>query len=291
MDLTQQHAAGIEYLGMVTDLLQRSRLALPYGGVWEAADLQWAWRKDQHPDPAMATFWIDESERAIGGAVITDWGEHLGCDLIVHPGARELLSTMWPNLLEGLAHLPGRACEMSLRDDDGVAIGLASEAGFVAVGATYVSNWLDATNRPPVTDVATGYRLRSRAEAHDRPHHMIPRNGEHVERHLRECSLYDPSLDLFIEAPDGSVAAYGLFWPDLVTGVGLIEPMRTEDAHQGHGLARHILTAGIEGLARAGCERMKITYVDDNPVSEHVYLSSGFRPGDTARTYRRPGAA
>ena len=82
MDLTEQHAAGIEYLGMVTDLLQRT--------VWHcrrwsgSADLQWAWRKDQHPDPAMATFWIDETDRAIGGAVIMDWGESWGADVILH---------------------------------------------------------------------------------------------------------------------------------------------------------------------------------------------------------------
>jgi GNAT superfamily N-acetyltransferase len=286
--LTEQHATGLDYLETVTDLLQRIRLATPDGGVWEAADMQWAWRKDQHRDPAMATFWIDDSGRAVGGAVIMDWGEFVGCELLVHPKVGDLLPTMWSTTVDTLTRLRSRVIEMSLRDDDPVGISLASEAGFVAVGATYVSCWLDAANRPAVTQLAGGYTLYSRADAPDRPHHMIRRNGTHVERYLRDCSLYDPSLDLFVEAPDGSVAAYGLFWPDAITGVGLVEPMRTEDAHQGHGLARHILTAGVDGLARAGCERIKITYVDDNPVSEHVYLSTGFRPGDNARTYRRP---
>ena len=82
----------------------------------------------------------------------------------------------------------------------------------------------------------------------------------------------------FVEAPDGSVAAYGLFWPDPVTGVGLVEPMRTEDEHQNRGLARHILTAGVERLAASGCTRMKITYMDDNPASKHIYRSAGFQP-------------
>ena len=116
---------------------------------------------------------------------------------------------------------------------------------------------------------------------------MIKRSGEHVAERLSECSLYDPSMDLFVEAPDGSVAAYGLFWPDPVTGVGLVEPMRTEEAHQNRGLARHILTAGVERLAESGCTRMKITYMDDNPTSKHIYRSTGFRPADTARSYRR----
>ena len=147
---------------------------------------------------------------------------------------------------------------------------------------------LAASDRPSVTEIADGYRLRSRAEALAQPHHMVKRNGVDVARRLQECSLYDPALDLFVEAPDGSVAAYGLFWADRITGVGLVEPMRTEDAHQGRGLARHILTAGIERLASSGCARTKITFMNDNPVSEHVYLSSGFVPESWTRTYRRP---
>ena len=64
--------------------------------------------------------------------------------------------------------------------------------------------------------------------------------------------------------------------------------MRTEEEHQNRGLARHILTAGIERLVAAGCTRIKITYMDDNPTSNHLYRSAGFQPGDTARSYRRP---
>ena len=249
--------------------------------------MQWAWRKDQHPDPSMATFWIDESHAVVGAAIVTDWGTVLNCDLLLHPEAGDLLSTMWQTLLDALARVPDRLIETSLDDDDAAGIRLASDAGFVQDGATAVSCWLDARARPPVTDIAIGYRLRTRADATDTPHHMINRNGNEVAARLLECSLYDPALDLFVEAPDGSVAAYGLFWPDPVTGVGLVEPMRTEDAHQGRGLARHILTAGVEGLARAGCSRMKVTYMDDNPVSSHVYVSSGFEPRSFARPYRR----
>jgi GNAT superfamily N-acetyltransferase len=168
-----------------------------------------------------------------------------------------------------------------------VTIGLVTQSGFVRGDEVAVSCWLDAPDRPRVSDLASGYRLLSRADRPKTPHHMIMRNGEHVAERLLECSLYDPSLDLFVEAPDGSIAAYGLFWPDPVTGVGLVEPMRTEDAHQGLGLARHVLTAGVERLAGAGCTRMKVTYMDDNPVSKHVYVSSGFQPTSYCHSYRR----
>src|SRR5918993_496643 len=58
------------------------------------------------------------------------------------------------------------------------------------------------------------------------PHPMRHRNGEEVEARLRQCSLYDPELDLAVSAADGQVVGYALFWFDPVTKVGLVEPLR-----------------------------------------------------------------
>ena len=285
MSLRRRHATGLEYLDRVTALLQRIRLESPEAGIWEAADLQWAWRRDQHIDPKAATFWIDDHDHAVAAVVISN---QLGCDLMVRPAESHLLPEMWSVAEAMLKDLPGGDVEMAIRDDYPETIALAVEAGFAADNDIAVSCWLDAADRPQISDLASGYRLLSRADNSNAPHHMIKRSGEHVAERLKECSLYDPYMDLFVEASDGSVAAYGLFWPDPVTGVGLVEPMRTEDAHQNRGLARHILTAGVERLAESGCARMKITYMDDNPTSKHLYRSAGFEPADTARTYRRP---
>jgi hypothetical protein len=49
---------------------------------------------------------------------------------------------------------------------------------------------------------------------------MIARNGADVAARLAQCSLYVPELDPLVQAPDGEVAAYGLFWAEPVTGVG-----------------------------------------------------------------------
>ena len=74
------------------------------------------------------------------------------------------------------------------------------------------------------------------------------------------------------------VAAYGLFWYDPETATGLVEPMRTEDDHQRQGLARHVLTTGVDRLVEAGAARIKICYEPDNPASGHLYRSVGFEP-------------
>ena len=287
MRFLQRHATGLEYLDLVTDLLQQIRLDSAEGGMWEAADLQWAWRRDQHADPNNATFWMDADHNPVAAVVVTSYGDKVGFDVIARQQALDRLPMMWNAALDILTRFPDAAHEIAVRDDDEATIALALGAGFVADDDVAVSCWLDAADRPQISGLASGYRLRSRADVATSPHHMISRNGEHVAERLRECSLYNPSFDLFVEASDGFVAAYGLFWPDPVTGVGLVEPMRTEQAHQGRGLARHILTSGVERLADAGCARMRITYMDDNPVSGHIYRSAGFRPADTARSYRR----
>lgn len=90
---------------MVTDLLQRVRLASPEGGLWEAADLQWAWRRDQHPDPSTATFWIEGSD-AVAAALITNSGEELGLNLIVPFGTEQLIPKVFEAALETVARLP-----------------------------------------------------------------------------------------------------------------------------------------------------------------------------------------
>ncbi len=89
---------------------------------------------------------------------------------------------------------------------------------------------------------------------------MRRRSGEGVEARLRQCSLYDPALDLAVEAADGEGAGYALFWFDPVTEVGLVEPMRVEDAYQRRGLARAMLTAGLDRLGKRGARRLKVGY-------------------------------
>ena len=45
MSVREVRAAGLEALMLATELLQRARLADPQAGLWEAADVQWWWRK------------------------------------------------------------------------------------------------------------------------------------------------------------------------------------------------------------------------------------------------------
>jgi len=285
----EHRAGGLEHLALVTSLLQSARLANPDGGVFEAADLQWWWRRDQHADAAASTFWLDDDGRPLAAIVFTDWGDRTGCDLLDarhdSAAALELAGARFRALLDAHA---GSAVEMTIRAGDDALLAAATAAGFAVTDHAEVTTTMAASARPPSTAPPDGFVVASRAERLDRPHHLIARNGEHVAARLGECSLYRADLDLcVVETATDAVAAYGVFWADPVTAVGLVEPMRTEDRFQGRGLASALLRAGVERLATSGCAQLRVTYATDNAASRRLYLGTGFRGTFECRTYRR----
>jgi predicted N-acetyltransferase YhbS len=288
--IREVRASGLEYLALATELLQRARLADPAGGVWEAADLQWWWRTPRRSDAIGQIFWVDD-RGPVAGVVITEWSRAWGCDPIVVPRDSTVpLATVWARAVEAIDALALEAVEVLARDEDVELRGLLAAAGFAPRDERSGITWMDAEDRPEIAAPPAGFVLTDRAEDSARPHPMRRRSGKDVEARLRQCSLYDPALDLAVEAADGHVAGYALFWFDPVTAVGLVEPMRVEDAYQRRGLARAMLTAGVDRLAKRGARRLKVGYATN--AARALYAGAGFRVSATSTPYswRRPAA-
>jgi ribosomal protein S18 acetylase RimI-like enzyme len=285
MAIYEVRAAGLDYLALATELLQRARLAHAEAGLWEATDLQWWWRTHRRSDAIDQLFWLDE-QGPVAGVVLTDWGRAWGCDPIVVPGLSTVpLATVWARAIQEIDGLGLEAVEVLARDDDFELLGLLAGTGFVATDERSGITWMNAEDRPEVAALAEGFVLVDRARETATPHPMRRRSGEAVEARLQQCSLYDPGLDLAVEADDGQVAGYALFWFDPVTEVGLVEPMRVEDAYQRRGLARAMLTAGLDRLAKRGARRFKVGYATD--AARALYVGAGFRVTSTSKGYRR----
>jgi len=283
MAIHQAHASGLEYLALATELLQRARLADADAGLWEAADLQWWWRTPRRSDTIDHVFWID-GDGPVAGVVLTDWGRAWGCDPILVPGVSTVpLPTVWARAVEAIDASGLEKVEVLARDDDFELQGLLAGAGFVAEDDRSGITWMNAQDRPDVAALPEGFVLVDRAQETTRPHPMRRRSGEGVEGRLRQCSLYDSALDLAVETADGQAAGYALFWFDPVTEVGMVEPMRVEDAYQRRGLARALLTAGLDRLAKQGARRLKVGYGTD--VARRLYVGAGFRVTSTSRSY------
>ncbi len=279
---TEEFRSGLDYLEAVSALLNRVRTAHPTAGLFEAADMQWWWSMNERPtDDLDQLFWFDDRGRPEAAAIITGFGNTTLLNPLVLPDA----TPEWTEhvMRRGLDHASESGFDsvcLEVDRTDHVLRAVLSELGFTVEEDGLVESWLSADGRPPISDLEEGYLLLDRASAMDRPHHMINerRNHPDSEPRLNQTSLYRSDLDLVVYDDEGNVAAYGLFWYDPTTAVGLVEPMRTEDEHQSHGLARHVLTCGIDRLANAGATRIKIGFEPDNAVAKHLYLSAGFEP-------------
>jgi GNAT superfamily N-acetyltransferase len=285
VEIRERQVVGLEYLELMTELLQRLRLSDPTAGLWEAADLQWWWRSPRSSDQVEKAFWLD-SAGPVAAVVLTDWGRSWGCDPIVLPNlAESLLPLVWSRAVSLVDVLDLKDVQVLALDDDSALLRRLRDSGFRRTAQQSMITWMRADDRPAVHLPPAGFRVLDRVQAASRPHHLVSRHGAQVELRLRQCSLYESELDLSVEAPNGDIAGYGLFWFDPVTKVGLVEPMRTEHQYQRLGLARAVLTAGLDRLAKRGATRLKVGYETDD--ARDLYLSAGFRLGATSRNYTR----
>jgi predicted N-acetyltransferase YhbS len=279
--MEEVRATGLDAVHLATQLLQRARVADPGYGLWEAADVQWWWRTPRRSDQVEQLFWVDD-EGPAAALLVTDFRGTWQVDPFVVPGSG-LLGAVWERTLAALEASSPDPAEVPVRDDDDALLAFVHEAGLVP-GSTDGVVFLDAADRPHVP-LPDGFVLVDRVES-PRPHPMRGRNGEAVEERLRECSLYDPGLDLAVETSDGEFAGYSLYWFDPVTKIGLLEPMRVKDAFQRRGLARAMIAAGLERLARRGAQRMKVGY--SHAGAQALYTGVGFGSPATNTWFRRP---
>jgi GNAT superfamily N-acetyltransferase len=276
-------AVGHDALLLTTELLHRVRQADPRSGLWEAADVQWWWRTARRSDGVERLFWFDD-HGSVAGILLTSWtDDRWQCDPIIVAGVpAPEPNVVWVQALQEIgAHAMGRI-EVTVRDDDLAFKELVEGSGLVA-GERTTTAWMSPAGRPRVQSPAEGFALVDRTQRRGTPHPMRQRNGDAVEERLAQCPLYRPELDLAVEAADGRIAGYSLYWFDPVTKVGLVEPVRVEDEYQRRGLARAMLTAGIDRLAMKGAEQVKISYRTEAAAA--VYQSVGFEPSSTDTSY------
>ena len=292
---TEARRGGLDYLEAVTVLLNRIRTAHPTAGLFEAAELQWWWAQmPRRTDDFEQLFWFDDGGQPVAAVVVTDWGEVTQLDPLVLPGA----TPAWIAhvLQRGLDHASASGFEtvqLEVDKRDEVLRAALVHRGFAIAEPGLTESWLAANARPSVSALHDGYRLFDRRGVVGRSHHMLNERRNHIdsEPRLRQTSLYRPDLDLVVYDDKEEVAAYGLFWYDPASAVGVVEPMRTEDDHQQHGLARHVLTCGIDRLASAGATRIKVCFDPDNEAAKRLYLSVGFEPDRENDIFAGPTAA
>lgn len=284
MAVREVRAVEFEAVVLATRLLQRARLAHHHAGLWEAADVQWWWRQPRRSDEVEKLFWFDE-EGPVAGVLLTSWIDQAWqCDPVIVPGAPGLRPDLvWTRAIKHAERHVDTRFEVPVSDDDRAFTELARRAG-LTTGNRDSTAWMDAAHRPALSALPADFVLVDRTQRRKTPHPLRRRNGDGVAQRLAQCPLYDQELDLAVETADGVVAGYSLYWFDPTTKVGLVEPVRVEEEFQRRGLARAMLTAGIDRLFNRGAQRVKISY--ESVAAGALYQSVGFQPTSTATWYR-----
>ena len=293
--MREEFRSGLGYLEALTALLQRIRNSHPTAGMYQPAEVQFWWGRPRSTDAVDQLFWFDDDGRPEAAVAVVDFSDAAS---ILYSDPTLVVTVMPGAAADWVAHVVDRglahigelgieSVELEIDRDDDVMRELFTGRGFTNKAEAVVECWLDADARPEVSPLHDGYRLVRRSDISDRPHYMNRADGPDVEERLRQTSLYRADLDLVVLDGEDNHAAHGIFWNDPVTGTGVVEPMRTHGDHQQRGLARHILTAGVDLLAQAGAGRISIGYEPDNPASGHLYRSVGFEPHARTDLYAR----
>lgn len=284
-ELRREQRSGSAAIETLTTLLQRRRLAHPTEGLYEAAELQWWWTKPLSTDDLGQLFWFDVDGQPEAAAAMFDFsgGPSLVydnvtfCPFVLPDAPADFVAEVIDRGLALASSHGFPSVDLEVEQSDEVMQTLLTDRGFtVKEPNVLIEAWMSTDNRPSISPLHEGYRLAARSETQGRPHYSSGGTSGFDEARLRGLSLYRPELDLVVIDSEDNDAGHCLFWFDPVTKTGVVEPMRVNDDHQQRGLARHLLTVGIDLLATAGASRVSIGYEPDNPASGHLYRSVGF---------------
>jgi ribosomal protein S18 acetylase RimI-like enzyme len=90
-------------------------------------------------------------------------------------------------------------------------------------------------------------------------------------------SGYDPSLDLVVTAPDGSIAANCICSVDPQEKIGFTDPVAAHPRFQGIGLVRALLLTGCQLLKERGMSSARLGTSGSNTRMQRTAESVGFK--------------
>ena len=296
MDASEQSYPNRPYLGAddLAPLLSFGSRALalrfPLNANWHPGDFAWELHaRGDRPQPIQ--MWS-----SAGGVTAVAW----------FMGPAQLLFEVLPdseNLVpEIVAHAENAAhgqAEISIRAFENDARRIAALQRLAYRRAAREGVWfrMDLSATLPSFDRPEGFSIRDcvgidaapRAAAHRDAWDDLSRIGLPDARSafttqaylsLRAAPVYDPTLDILVQAPDGALVANCICWADEESGIGVFEPVGTHAAFRGRGLARLAILEGCRRLRARGHGWARVGTAHFNAPAISAYRSCGFEPYD-----------
>jgi mycothiol synthase len=227
----------------------------------DQGEVEWmAWTGDRDRDRAVVATILEDALAATPTAALGSWSDEADMDTV------ELLAR------HGFVPHGRRLSQWQHRAEDGMTAPASLPDGYVARG------------------LRGAEEIEARVEVHRAAFAPSRLSAEKYER-LITLPHYRFDLDLVVEAPDGSLAAFALAWWDPVARVGEFEPVGTHPEHQRRGLGRGLLVHGLSRFAELGATVVQVYSDADDPGPEALYASAGFQRHSQHRRFERPAPA
>lgn len=256
----------------------------------------WRWTSEDPQQIREARLWLDEQGEVVGIA----WPRAGQVELLVHPDHAGLQDEMldWYEEVRRRetadSDEPVTAINWPMnRDVERIA--LLRRRGYQRGETFYCVRSRDLARPIPQPALPEGYQLRHVRGEEDLERRVAVHRDAFapsrmtVEKHRRvmASATYRPELDLVVEAPDGSFAAYSIAWFDPINRLGVFEPVGCHSAHRRRGLARAVLYEGMRRLKDLGAHTAYVVSLGDEGASARLYDSVGLIELDRTYEWKR----
>ncbi len=291
---------GVRDLGPLLEFASRSFAErLPLNACWHPGDIAWQLMPD-YDRPHRVRMWLS------GGRVeaVTMFPKVNQLWLEILPDAEELL----PELIERAERSVLRANRQtfSIRafEGDTRRIAALEALGYVAGEPESVSFRIDLAEPLPDSPTPKGFRVRdsvdidpgARAKAHrdawddlseiGQPNARSQFSGDHY-RGLMTAPNYDPTLDILVEADDGTLIVNAVCWADERSGVGVFEPVGTHARYRKRGLTKLAMREALRRIQERGLKTGRVGTAHFNQPAISAYSGVGFELFDRGRWWTK----
>jgi ribosomal protein S18 acetylase RimI-like enzyme len=105
---------------------------------------------------------------------------------------------------------------------------------------------------------------------------------------MRTAPTYRRDLDLVVDAPDGTLAAFAVLWLDEANRSAEFEPIGCHPDHRRRGIAQALLLDAFGRLSDLGARHALVGTSETLGPAVGLYTSVGFELLDRHRTWEKP---
>jgi GNAT superfamily N-acetyltransferase len=290
--LTSRSYAGEDDYARIRALLRACYAAGPVV-YCTVGDLDW-WRAGDAPEPPSARLWFDGAELA-GVA----WPAKTQVDIFSRPGYQwaegEMLTWAEEQHRAASAPEPPLAFSAWSYAGDVARVALLEARGYRRGEMALNQLGMPVPDDVPEPAVPPGYAVRSvhgpeEVEARVAVHRDAFAPSRMTATYYGAATAlptYRRDLDLVVQAPDGSLAAFCIVWHDEVSRMGVFEPVGCHSAHRRLGLTRAVMREGLRRLRALGARHAYVCCLSTNHAAAGLYESVGFTHLDANQRWQK----